>query len=598
MFGTNQIVGKRHFRDAPKDSLFVTSMFFTLQGEGPFAGQPAYFIRLAKCNLACKFCFAPSTEIRMGDGTIKAIADIVVGDEVVSWNSEGFSKNKVTKLYKREVKDIYKLVLGNRKIWTTEEHPFLTSNRGWVKAKDLTRGDVVVQWTNRDHATMFNSAHRGRTTTPIRESARAKSAKRLSDLWKDPEFRASQVERMHKSNPMKNPETAIKGYLSREKREKTGLEKKFEKICNGLPITYIGDGSGAIVAHKIPDFVVNNTNKIIEVWAADAKWSEYRDQQWIDRRKSLFNKHGFEVLMLPLKQSDLKMDNHEKIHERVVQFIHNGAEFKSFTKVDPRAIARIYGKRNSSIDVYNIEVENDHTYVANGLVVHNCDTFFDDGEWLTFDQIEERIETDLKKYYGNVLPAWLKSDDRYSIGLVMTGGEPMLQDNIGPWLKRQESRWKWTQIESNGTVNTVIPATTTLIVSPKCSEQTGKYLAPRKEVLERANALKFVVSADPSSPYHSVPDWAHEWKRTTYNPVFISPMNIYNEVPMASKKLRLSTNRTTIEQRSTVDEVISFWTPGLLDQAANQANHEYAARYALGHGLRLNLQMHLYCSLA
>ena len=56
MFGTNKIVGKAFFRHAKLDELLVTSRFFTLQGEGPFRGHPAYFIRLAKCNLACSFC--------------------------------------------------------------------------------------------------------------------------------------------------------------------------------------------------------------------------------------------------------------------------------------------------------------------------------------------------------------------------------------------------------------------------------------------------------------------------------------------------------------------------------------------------------------
>ena len=38
------------------DSLSVNSIFYTIQGEGPFAGTPAVFIRLSGCNLQCPFC--------------------------------------------------------------------------------------------------------------------------------------------------------------------------------------------------------------------------------------------------------------------------------------------------------------------------------------------------------------------------------------------------------------------------------------------------------------------------------------------------------------------------------------------------------------
>jgi hypothetical protein len=62
--------------------------------------------------------------------------------------------------------------------------------------------------------------------------------------------------------------------------------------------------------------------------------------------------------------------------------------------------------------------------------------------------------------------------------------------------------------------------------------------------------------------------------------------------------LRAEKGSITMAERSTVDEVISFWEPGLLDLAANQANHEYTARYCMNHGFKLNLQMHLYASLA
>jgi 7-carboxy-7-deazaguanine synthase len=52
MFGKNPI---RPIVFNPKQ-LAVESIFYTIQGEGPFAGMPSLFIRLAGCNLACHFC--------------------------------------------------------------------------------------------------------------------------------------------------------------------------------------------------------------------------------------------------------------------------------------------------------------------------------------------------------------------------------------------------------------------------------------------------------------------------------------------------------------------------------------------------------------
>lgn len=250
-----------------------------------------------------------------------------------------------------------------------------------------------------------------------------------------------------------------------------------------------------------------------------------------------------------------------------------------------------------------------------------CDTFFDDGDWLTFDQIEERIEETIDKFYvdqGMDRPVWtqhtsheLLSDTDEVMGvygsprkkmvLVMTGGEPMLQDNINPFLARMEQVFTKTQIESNGTQATPIPDSTTLVCSPKCLEKKKiavRYLKPRVEILERADCLKFVMEASADSPYSDIPDWAHEWGATTGKPIYISPMNVYNTVPLESKKLRLNSNSTTLLERSTIDEVVSFWTPDLLDMKENQINHEYAAAFCVKHGFILNLQIHLYASLA
>lgn len=50
----------RHFSDG--STVVVHSVFNTIQGEGPYAGVPATFIRLAHCNLQCPLCDTEYTE--------------------------------------------------------------------------------------------------------------------------------------------------------------------------------------------------------------------------------------------------------------------------------------------------------------------------------------------------------------------------------------------------------------------------------------------------------------------------------------------------------------------------------------------------------
>jgi organic radical activating enzyme len=238
-----------------------------------------------------------------------------------------------------------------------------------------------------------------------------------------------------------------------------------------------------------------------------------------------------------------------------------------------------------------------------------CDTFFDDGDWMTYAEIEAKIDATIQAFWtdkGKPVPAWARTDNllgkRYpNIVLVMTGGEPLIQENISEFMAQQLRNFKEVQVESNGIPDTLVPPGITLVCSPKCVEKNGraiKYFAPSKTILDRADCLKFVVSADPESPYSSIPDWALEWKDRTGKPVYCSPMNVYNSFPQRIKLLRAEKGQITMEERSTVDEVISFWEPGLLNLEANQRNHEYTGQYCIEHGLRLNLQQHLYASLA
>lgn len=62
-----------HIDQTSGEVLDVHSMFYTIQGEGPFTGRPAGFIRLAGCNLQCPACDTNYTTGRMQ----MAIGDII-----------------------------------------------------------------------------------------------------------------------------------------------------------------------------------------------------------------------------------------------------------------------------------------------------------------------------------------------------------------------------------------------------------------------------------------------------------------------------------------------------------------------------------------
>lgn len=75
MIQLNQQVPEKYL-DRNDGILEVHSVFYTIQGEGPFAGMPAVFVRLAGCNLQCPDCDTEYTSKRSLVSPIRLVADI------------------------------------------------------------------------------------------------------------------------------------------------------------------------------------------------------------------------------------------------------------------------------------------------------------------------------------------------------------------------------------------------------------------------------------------------------------------------------------------------------------------------------------------
>lgn len=58
----NQQIPTKSIAAQSGNDLQVHSIFYTIQGEGPYAGMPAVFLRLAGCNLQCPGCDTEYTE--------------------------------------------------------------------------------------------------------------------------------------------------------------------------------------------------------------------------------------------------------------------------------------------------------------------------------------------------------------------------------------------------------------------------------------------------------------------------------------------------------------------------------------------------------
>jgi organic radical activating enzyme len=160
-------------------------------------------------------------------------------------------------------------------------------------------------------------------------------------------------------------------------------------------------------------------------------------------------------------------------------------------------------------------------------------------------------DTEFESFHAMPMETVLETVMRHAPNIdlvVITGGEPLRQE-IGPLCAALLANGLRVQIETNGTLWRDLPPDVHLVCSPKVTN--GAYHPIRPEVLERAAALKFIIST--TRPHYGAVGEVGQSIRPL--PVYVQPM----------------------------DEG---------DAQKNHANARYAASLAQTHGYRLSLQTH------
>lgn len=472
--------------------LDVVEIFPTIQGEGPFAGRPAVFVRLAGCNLQCPGCFSASTVIRMADFTTKLIPEIAVGDRVLSYDKDRgrFVKRKVIAVMRHQVTSVLRLrTESNKRTFVTDDHPFLVRGRGWVLAKNLAPGDKLVHLSLSELRRIHNPMRGPDSVAKTVTTSRAAGLYDNGGVWGrlSAEKRAETSIKLSESkmgdrNPMKDPAVAIKGFLSRKDRgRQTALERMIRRLGRsaGIPIRFVGDGS-LVAANKAPDFILEGTNKLVEVWPASQTAFRGRDETWKQDRAAAFASEGYEVLFLEVPEG-IGRRKQRLVQHKLADYYRNGETVKEVTELrigrDAKAWAALAGRADAPLTVYNFEVEGTHTYVADTMVVHNCDTQYTRGRrMMTVNEVTAAAEANRPGQSSLV---------------VITGGEPFRQP-IGPLcMELLGSRGLDVQIETNGTLYQdafpYLAPGLSVVCAPKAPlvhEQTGRYVTNWKYVVE------------------------------------------------------------------------------------------------------------------
>ncbi len=98
-------------------------------------------------DAAFKYCFAKGTLVLLADGTSKAIETLENGQEVLAIAENDPSAQpracKVLQVFHNDLARIFEVRVADEIIRTTAGHPFFVNGKGWVKVRDLIKGDEL-----------------------------------------------------------------------------------------------------------------------------------------------------------------------------------------------------------------------------------------------------------------------------------------------------------------------------------------------------------------------------------------------------------------------------------------------------------------------
>ncbi len=499
-------------------SLDVHSIFHTIQGEGPFSGRSAVFIRLAGCNLQCPMCFGWRGNLRqphmyMANGSKRKMSEVAVGEKILTLDNDGnIAETEVKNVMAREVNEWIEIQVEDRGQYAvTPEHPFFT-NRGMIPASELVEGDEilhcepndVIRWKKlgslnpmKDPAVAARKAESTDYVTMGKKVAAVIKNRKQSGLhWGGPMSDAGKlaisIANSGKNNGNANDQTP-ENFLALRREINQDLHVCASRECD--------TPESRLEVHHVDNNRSNDApeNLVVLCHACHSK-HHMRGYNFWTRDERVDN-----------KSSDTARD------------VHNGLKI---LKIKRNAHDPIRAKKWPSspgpapLPVTNFSCYPHNTYLADNMWVHNCDTEYTQG------RADMRVDEILDSVKMSTLGQYCKL-------IVITGGEPFRQ-NIAPLCSDLITAGYMIQVETNGKLKPqnaewlqehITDKDLVIVCSPKTPTVS-------EWVQNWAYAFKYVVDADSVDPDDMLPIHALEFatgdrvaRPKTCNQVYVSPMD-------------------------------------------------------------------------
>lgn len=376
-------------------------------------------------------CLYGTSVIKMGDGSKKMIKDLVKNKSseevitllpdgtlstrpIVGWHINPMGnrtwvniRGKLSNL--KTAKKIKKGVPRND-LWVTNDHPVLTPN-GWVRAEQLKTGSCVVTDYPEPNAKQLSF---------IVASVLGDMSINKSKLGKSPQLTMGHSVRQREWFELKRD--VLKDFHWTEiKTRGNGASRRFEKVESVTKVTpglvYLYNLLYPSGKKNIPAYVAEEflSPMFLATWYLDDGWIQLRESTSkngyavignsgaeignTEEFVEMFNRHGYECNAVsahghnnPHKDIHFTSRGSKKLFSEVAPYVIPEMRYKLPTQYDlaeydsslwdlgsagrfvdeVEISTRIPQKSGKQADVYCLDVEDTHNFVANSFVVHNC----------------------------------------------------------------------------------------------------------------------------------------------------------------------------------------------------------------------------------